>query len=633
MSLSATSRSLLILFCLGLSLSALHAAVTPEQRKEIAELKKDLGKVQAHITKKEPDEAEKLLNDVEQKLRAIVTAASIMETDKAVAPLFKQIELKKLALNRKKGGPAGTSGISFVGEVAPILTANCVRCHANGNAKGGLRLDTFAGLEQGGSSGPLAIAKNANSSLIMERLIATDDSRMPKGGAPLKQVDVQKIAQWINDGVKFDGSDKSTILATVAKAVDGKAAAPVKIEKATGNEKVSFVNDIAPFMSNLCVNCHSGVNPRAGFSLETFEALMRGGKNGPVILPGKPIEESRLWQLAGLQEPVKMPPGQSLLTRTNHSNLKTWLEEGAKFDGANPKATIRSLVPTEAERRAKEMASLSPGELIKRRKDQSTSQWTTAMGDQKPVQVEDQDFLLFGNVEGARLREILEWAAEDAKTLRKVFGIKPDDTIWRGKLAIFVFKDRLDYAEFTRTIEMLEIPNEATGHSKVTAGGDEAYICVQDIGDEERDDSPGLRVTLYGHLTGAILQRSTKKVPDWVVRGTGLALAARSNPKSTYFKRLPGEAAGALKVIGDPAEVFADGTFSATDIGPVGFTLVEYLLKQGQPQFVQFLNLLQINGDFGGSLKTVYGTDPPTLAAAYLGSFTATKGPAKKKKR
>src|SRR5204863_1711928 len=96
--------------------------------------------------------------------------------------------------------------------------------------------------------------------------------------------DIRKIADWIVQGAKFDGDDEATELADLGQDKSGQP--PVQIVKATGNETVSFSKDIAPFMVNLCVNCHGGNNPRSGFSLETFEKLMRGGKSGRVVIPG-----------------------------------------------------------------------------------------------------------------------------------------------------------------------------------------------------------------------------------------------------------------------------------------------------------------------------------------------------------
>ena len=95
----------------------------------------------------------------------------------------------------------------------------------------------------------------------------------------------------------------------------------VVVAKPTGTETVSFKNDIAPFMTNLCLRCHGGNNPRSGFSLETFEKLLQGGDSGRVVLPGN-LDGSRLWDLVGKQDPIKMPMGQARI-RTQISAAHT----------------------------------------------------------------------------------------------------------------------------------------------------------------------------------------------------------------------------------------------------------------------------------------------------------------------
>ena len=605
-----------------------RGALKPEQRKELGEIKKDLTKVQSLIVKKEMDDAEKLLTDVEQKLRKVTEEAGLKDADAAVAGYFKQIELKKAVLLKRKGGGAGPvpGGVSFNKEVAPILTARCLGCHGDNNPKAGLRMDTFAGMKQGGQDGPLLIAGNAAASLIVQKIAAPGQGRMPPRGDPLKPEEIAKIEQWVNQGARFDGKDESAKIGTGGPgevALD-KQGPPVSVAKATGKESVSFSKQVAPFMVNLCVNCHSGANPRGGLALDTFEKLMRGGKSGRVVLPGN-LKDSRLWQLAGEQDPIKMPPGQALITRTNWNNLKTWIEEGAKYDGGDPRATLRSLVPTEAELKAKEIAALSSEEMSQRRKARTEELWKAALPKDTPSLVETPEFLVYGNVSDARLKQIADWADDDAKTLHKVFGL-PGGQIWKGRLAIFVFKDRFAYTEFTQTNENLEVPAETTGHSKVTASLDEAYLALQDIGDAPAEDSPGFRVSLYVNLTAGLLQRSAKKVPDWVVRGTGLALAAHSNGKNPYFSGLRSSAYDVVATLEKPADIFADGTFSSATIAPVGFTLVSYMLSVGGEQpFVKFLQQLQGGADLPSALKGVYNADPTTLANLYISGLSPKK--------
>jgi mono/diheme cytochrome c family protein len=276
-------------WCAALVLGALwagsaEAAITPAQRKELTEIKKELGKVSALTSKNDLDDAQKLLDESEQKLRKLAKDAGLEENDRLVAPTFNLIAVKRAALDKKQGkDPAGAS---FTKDVAPILVGKCTKCHNEDRGAGGLKLDSFAGLKQGGSNGQLLVAGNARASQIMARLTASGNGRMPKGGEPLSSAEIGAIANWINAGAKFDGSDEAARLS--AKAPDKKPAdtKPVEIPRASGDEKVKFTRDIAPFMANLCVGCHSGNNPRGGLSLVSFESMMRGGDSGRVILPG-----------------------------------------------------------------------------------------------------------------------------------------------------------------------------------------------------------------------------------------------------------------------------------------------------------------------------------------------------------
>lgn len=613
---------------------SLWAALTAEQKKEVAEVKKELGKVQGLITKKETEEAEKILDTAESTLKKIVSDAKLPENDKSVLPLLKQIELRRAGIAKKKGGGAAgaAGGISFVKDIAPILTARCTGCHGDDNPRGGLNMSTFALLKAGGGMGPVAIVGNAAASRLCQKITATGRGKMPPNGDPLTKEQIDKIAAWIAQGCKYDGEDETTPLATLAaKPADNK---PVEIAKATGNEKVSFVKDVAPFMSNLCVNCHGGGNPRAGFALDTFEKLMRGGMGGRVLIPGN-TKDSRLWHLVGEQDPIKMPPGQALITEENWEALKTWIEEGCKFDGPDAKAPLRSLVPSEADLRAKEFAALSSEEMAKRRLERAESLWNRGLPNDTPQKLDTAEFYAFGNVSADRLKQVTDWAAEDVSTLKKTFGVN-DAPLWKGKLALFVFKDHFSYAEFVQTNEDAQIPDESRGHGRVTRIGDEAYICIEDTGDQPGRDNGGIRVTLMEQLTAGLMARSKSTIPAWLSRGTGLVLASRIDPKGTkdFFFGMTSEASSLVKTISNPAELFADGTFSPASVGPVGYTLVNHMLQVGgEGSFGKFLNQMVNGSDLPTALKGVYSTDQAQLAGSFVqGLGSAKPGTTKKKK-
>ena len=71
--------------------------------------------------------------------------------------------------------------------------------------------------------------------------------------------------------------------------------------------RVNFDTQIKPILQDSCLNCHARGKYKAGLSLETREALLRGGEGGPAVVVGK-SEESPLIELVAEVEPeLRMP--------------------------------------------------------------------------------------------------------------------------------------------------------------------------------------------------------------------------------------------------------------------------------------------------------------------------------------
>ena len=67
--------------------------------------------------------------------------------------------------------------------VKPVLQSRCYACHGALKQEAKLRLDTVASMLTGGESGPAIQAGNANTSLVVQRIAAHEESmRMPPEG-------------------------------------------------------------------------------------------------------------------------------------------------------------------------------------------------------------------------------------------------------------------------------------------------------------------------------------------------------------------------------------------------------------------------------------------------------------------
>jgi WD40 repeat protein/mono/diheme cytochrome c family protein len=107
---------------------------------------------------------------------------------------------------------------------------------------------------------------------------------------------------------------------------------------------VSFTNDIAPIFAQKCIACHNEQKAKGNFQLHTFDALNKGVKGEPVIVPTKP-DDSTLYQLlVETDEDSRMPQNDDPLPAPQIALIKQWIQEGAKFDGPDAKASIKTFV-------------------------------------------------------------------------------------------------------------------------------------------------------------------------------------------------------------------------------------------------------------------------------------------------
>jgi len=94
-------------------------------------------------------------------------------------------------------------------------------------------------------------------------------------------------------------------------------------------EEPTFANDIYPLFQEQCAKCHTK-KTRGGLSVNTREAVLKGGKSGKVVLPGE-SENSLLYKMVIRQKEVKpMPRKRDPLNDQELKLIKKWIDQGAK---------------------------------------------------------------------------------------------------------------------------------------------------------------------------------------------------------------------------------------------------------------------------------------------------------------
>jgi len=102
--------------------------------------------------------------------------------------------------------------------------------------------------------------------------------------------------------------------------------------KADAQNSVSFyAKHINPILDANCVTCHGEDETKGGLRLDSYESLMKGGKDGPVIVPGS-ADKSVLLQRVTLPPGHKqfMPAeGKPPLKPEEIAWLSAWVQQGA----------------------------------------------------------------------------------------------------------------------------------------------------------------------------------------------------------------------------------------------------------------------------------------------------------------
>ncbi len=93
-----------------------------------------------------------------------------------------------------------------------------------------------------------------------------------------------------------------------------------------------FRKDVRLLLTDHCVKCHGGATTKAELDLTTREGLLRGGAEGPAVVPGK-AGESFLYQLIAHAEEPRMPLKAKKLPDEAIARIGAWIDAGAPYDG------------------------------------------------------------------------------------------------------------------------------------------------------------------------------------------------------------------------------------------------------------------------------------------------------------
>jgi formylglycine-generating enzyme required for sulfatase activity/mono/diheme cytochrome c family protein len=118
-----------------------------------------------------------------------------------------------------------------------------------------------------------------------------------------------------------------TLIATAAAVVFGSAACTL-----FAADKIDFALDVKPLLESTCLSCHGPEKPKGDLQLMSRALAIKGGENGPALVPGKPAD-SKLYTSTVLPADHDdiMPPKGDVLNKTQAEVLRKWIEQGAEW--------------------------------------------------------------------------------------------------------------------------------------------------------------------------------------------------------------------------------------------------------------------------------------------------------------
>ncbi len=110
-------------------------------------------------------------------------------------------------------------------------------------------------------------------------------------------------------------------------------------------KKIDYVTDIKPILKDNCYSCHSAAQKiKGGLRLDASAALLKGGENGPVIVPGDPDASVLIKAVRYTDADLQMPPKNKKLPAEKIALLEAWVKMGApdpRQTGRGPRGRSR----------------------------------------------------------------------------------------------------------------------------------------------------------------------------------------------------------------------------------------------------------------------------------------------------
>src|SRR5258708_5068531 len=101
-----------------------------------------------------------------------------------------------------------------------------------------------------------------------------------------------------------------------------------------GGKQVDFVHQIQPILRESCYPCHGPEKKKASLRLDVRALALKGGENGPVIIPGLSEKSPLVQRLVSTNDEERMPQKADPLPPEKIALIRSWIDQGAPWPEA-----------------------------------------------------------------------------------------------------------------------------------------------------------------------------------------------------------------------------------------------------------------------------------------------------------
>jgi WD40 repeat protein len=103
---------------------------------------------------------------------------------------------------------------------------------------------------------------------------------------------------------------------------------------------------VQPIFAKHCLSCHDAKEAEGKLIMETYASLMKGGEDGPAIIPGKANESPLIQQVEHKEKPFMPPPKKGdRLSPEEIALLRRWIDGGAQGPPAGEDVAVVRVLP------------------------------------------------------------------------------------------------------------------------------------------------------------------------------------------------------------------------------------------------------------------------------------------------